>query len=84
MVLNVTLLLLPSCWGFSFALGCGVSFFREIQHSAVDGCSAAICNFGVLVEDKRTSSYSAILDFCNFISMLLSRTINFGQNVVHS
>ena len=76
--------LLPSCWGFSFALGCGVSFFREIQHSAVDGCSAAICNFGVLVEDKRTSSYSAILDFCNFISMLLSRTINFGQNVVHS
>ena len=27
-----------------------VSFFGGIQHSPVDGCSAASCNFGVLVE----------------------------------
>ena len=26
LILNMILLLLPSCWGFSFALGCGVSF----------------------------------------------------------
>ena len=30
--------LLPSCWGFSFALVCGVSFFGRIQHSSVNGC----------------------------------------------
>ena len=30
--LNVILLLLPSCWGFSFALGHGVSFLGGIQH----------------------------------------------------
>ena len=53
--------LLPSCWGFSFALGCGVSLFGEIQHSAVDDCSAASCNFGVLVGEDECISYSAIL-----------------------
>ena len=31
--LNAILPLLQSCWGFSFALGCGVSFFGGIQHS---------------------------------------------------
>ena len=36
-------------------------FFGEIQHSPVDGCSAASCNFGVLAgEDEHTSSYSII------------------------
>ena len=25
--------------GFSFVIGCGVSFFGGIQHSLVDGCS---------------------------------------------
>ena len=39
---NAVVPLLPSCWGFSFALGCRVSFFGGIQHSPVDGCSAAI------------------------------------------
>ena len=53
--------LLPSCWGFSFALGHGVSFFDGIQHSPVDGCSAASCHFGVLAENERTSFYNAIL-----------------------
>ena len=57
---NVTSPLLPSCWGF-FALGREVSFFGEIQHSPVNSCSAASCNFGVLTgEDERTSFYPAI------------------------
>ena len=55
LILNVILPLLPSCWGFSFALGHGVSFFVGIQHSPVDGCSAVSCSFGVLTgEDERT------------------------------
>ena len=45
LILNV-ILPLPSCWGFSFALG--VSFLGGIQHSPVNGCSALSCNFGVL------------------------------------
>ena len=58
---NTILPLLPSCWGFSFALGCGLSFLGGIQHSPVDGCSAASNNFGVLAgEDERTSFYSTI------------------------
>ena len=37
-------------------------FFGVIQHSPVDGCSAASCNFGVLArEDECTSFYSTIL-----------------------
>jgi len=60
----VILPLLLSCWGFSFAFGSGVSFsfFGVIQHSPVDGCSAASCNFGVLArEDECISFYSTIL-----------------------
>ena len=49
-------------WGFSFALGHGVSFFSGIQHCPVDGCSTVLCNFGVLMgEDECTSFYSTIL-----------------------
>ena len=53
-------------WGFSFALGHTVLFFffffYGIQHSPVDGCSAASCNFGVLIgEDECMSFYYAIL-----------------------
>ena len=40
--------LLPSCWGFSFALRRGVSVFGGLQHSPVDSCSAVSCNFEVL------------------------------------
>ena len=55
--------LLPSCWGFSFALRFGVSFFGGIQHSPVDGFSATSCNFGVLAkEDERMSFFSAHVD----------------------
>jgi len=47
------LLLCPWMWGI---------FFDGIQHSPVDGCSAASCNFGVLTgEDECVSFYSAIL-----------------------
>ena len=48
LILNAISPLLPSYWGFSFALGCGVSFYG----GDVDGCSAASCNFGVLAEDE--------------------------------
>ena len=62
LILNTILPLLPSCRGFSFARGCGVSIFGVIQRSPVDGCSAASCNFGVLRgEDECVSFYSAIL-----------------------
>ena len=36
LILNVISPLLPSCWGFSFALRCGVSFFGGIQYFSVD------------------------------------------------
>ena len=62
MILNVIALLLPSFWGFSFALGGRVSVFGGIQHPSVDGCSAASCDFGVLAgEDECTFFNSAIL-----------------------
>ena len=50
-----------SCWGFSFALWHGASFFGGIQHSPVDGCSAASCSFGVLTGEDERMSYSTIL-----------------------
>ena len=62
LIVNVISPLPPSCWGFSFALGCGGSFFGGIQYSFVDGCSAACCNLGVFTrEDEHTSFYSATL-----------------------
>ena len=64
MILNVISPLLSSSWGFSFALGCVVSFFGGIKHSPVDGCSAASCNFRVL--DECTSFYFAILESFHF------------------
>ena len=42
LILNVISPLLPSCWGFSFALVCGVSFFGGIQHFPVNGCLATV------------------------------------------
>ena len=58
MILIVISPLLPSFWGFSFALRCGVSFSGGIQHSPIDGCSAVGC--GVLQGDECSSFYSAI------------------------
>ena len=61
LILNAILPLLPSCLGFSFALGCGVYFFGGIQHYPTDRCSAASCNFGVLTgEDEHMFFYSTI------------------------
>ena len=48
LIVNAISPLLPCRWGFSFALGCGVSFFGAIQQSPVDGCSSVSCSFGVL------------------------------------
>ena len=60
--LSMILPFLPSCWGFSFAFGHGVSLFGGIQHSPVDGGSAASCSFRVHAgEDEHVSFYSAIL-----------------------
>ena len=62
LILNMISPLLQSCLGFSFALGCGVSFFGEIQHSPVNGCSAASCNFGVLTgEDAHVPLFCHIV-----------------------
>ena len=36
-----------------------ISFFGGIQHSPVDGYSAASCNFGVLTGEDKRMSYSA-------------------------
>ena len=52
---------LPSCCGFSFALGHGVSFFGGFQHSPVDGCSAASFNFGVLTGEDEHMSFILLL-----------------------
>ena len=66
LILNVISPLLSSCWGFSFAFGHGVSFFGGIQHSPIDGCSSASCNFGVLTgEDERT-----ILLLCHLVGAM--------------
>ena len=54
----------------SFAFGHGVSFFGGMQHSPLDGCSEASCNFGVIAgEDERISLNSAIL--VEVLSLLL-------------
>ena len=48
--------------GFSFALGCRVSFLAGIQHSSIDGCSPASFNFGVFTgEAEHMSFYSTTL-----------------------
>ena len=62
LIINVISPLLPSRWGFSFALLRRVSFFGGMQHSPVNGCSVASCNLGVLAgEDECTCFYSTVL-----------------------
>ena len=53
--------LLLSCWGFSFSLGCGVSFFGGIQHSLVEDCSAPSCSFDVLTGEDKHVSFSSVI-----------------------
>ena len=56
LILNTILPLLLTFGGFSFALGCRVSFFGGLQHSPVNSCSATSCNFEVLTgKEERTS-----------------------------
>ena len=65
LILNAILPLLPSCWGFSFAFGCEVSFFvcvgTNILLSMVVQQRVAILEFSQ--EKMHTSFYSAILLF---------------------
>ena len=63
MIINEILPLLLSCWGFSLALVRGVSFFGGIQHSPVNGCSAASCNLGVLTGEDENIFYSQLLNY---------------------
>ena len=52
--------LLPSCWGFSFALPCGVSFLLWDPTFSSQWLLVATCSFGDLAgEDERMSFYSA-------------------------
>ena len=58
----MTVSFLPSCCSF-FVFGHRVSFFVEVRHPPVDGCSTAICSFGVLEGgDEHTSFYPTILN----------------------
>ena len=67
LILNGISPLLPSCWGFSFALARGVSFYGGVLHFSVNGCSVASCNFGVLAgEDECMSFYSVIFLLENY------------------
>ena len=62
LILNLISPLLPSNWGFSFALECKVSSFGGIQHFSVDDCSAVSFSFGVLTgENEPMSFYSTIV-----------------------
>ena len=75
LILNMILALPPSCWGFSFALGCGVSsFWWDLTSSSwwlftVDGCSATGCNFGLLQEmsARLSTPPSCIMSFCSAV-----------------
>ena len=80
-ILNAILPLIPSCWGFSFALGRGVSFFGGIQHSPVENCSAVSCSFKVLTgEDEFISFYSSILHHkCNSLSEVAISSLIFAS-----
>ena len=63
LILNSNSPLQLSCWGYSFALGCEISFVGGIQHSSVDACPAASCNFGILAGDEWMFFYSDILEY---------------------
>ena len=76
LILYAILLLLPCFWGFAFALGCGVSFFGGIQHSAVNGCSAAVVILEFSLEKMSTHlsnlpSWSGI----TWLLLLLSHSV---------
>ena len=60
--------------GLSFAPGHGVAFYDGIQHSPVDGCSAASCNLEILQENM--SAYPSTPPYLlYFISELKSNAV---------
>ena len=70
-ILNAIAFLLPSFWCFFCACEHRVSFFGEIQHSPVYGCSAASCDFGVFTgEDEYTSFTDFRLKSASEVSIL--------------
>ena len=75
LILIVVLPLLLSCWGFSFALGCGVSFYGGIQHFLADGCSAASCNL-VFSQEKMSTGPSTppLVPISSCLQVILHRT----------
>ena len=56
LILNVILPLLPSCWDFSFALGCVISFLGGTQHSPVYGVQQPVVVLEFSQEKKSMSS----------------------------
>ena len=70
LILNMILLLLPSCWGFSFALGCGVSFLlgSNILLSMVVQQQAVILDF---LQEKMSACPSTL----PFIISLLGNSV---------
>ena len=73
LILNTISPVLPSCSGFSFALGNGISFSGGIQHSPVDSCLAASCNFGVLAGGNEcTSYYPAVCHFVSYFVLVMN------------
>ena len=75
LILKVISPFLPSCWGFSFALGCGVSFYGGIQHFLADGCSAASCNL-VFSQEKMSTGPSTppLVPISSCLQVILHRT----------
>ena len=57
---NVIVPFLLSCCCFSFVLECGISYFGEFQHTPVNACLEASCDFGVLTGEECMSFYSTI------------------------
>ena len=65
LILNAILPLLISCWDFFFVLGHGVSILGGIQHSPVNGWSAASCNFEVLTGENEHTACPSIPSSCS-------------------
>ena len=88
LILNEISPLLPSFWGFSFVLGCWLSFVGGIQHSPINGCSALSCNSGGLTgDDEGMSFYSVILwelkwYYCNRINTIKTARLNKNQSTI--
>ena len=89
LILNGISPLLLSCWGFSFALGRGISFYVGVLHFSVNGCSKSSCNFGVLAGEDECMSYSTIFLLENYQSssmnsVKLQATKLIHRNLLHS